>query len=154
VQEVQGTNGQLVPTIVPATIDVVRNKEEIRVGDRLVAEPARQMMSYVPRAPAQQVDASIVSVYGNAVKLAGQSQVVVISQGAAEGIENGHVLAILKAGARVDDRSLPRERAPLKLPDERNGLVMVFRTFEHLSYALILEISDVVQVGDHVVSPR
>jgi hypothetical protein len=139
---------------VPATIDVVRNLEEIRVGDRLLPEPARQMTSYVPRAPAQPIDGTIVSVYGNAVKLAGQSQVVVISQGAAEGIENGHVLAILKAGARVDDRSLPRERAPIKLPDERNGLLMVFRTFEHLSYALVLEIADVVQVGDRVANPR
>ena len=154
VQEVQSAKGAMVPTIVPATIDVVRNKEEIRVGDRLVPEPARMMASYVPRAPSQAVDASIVSVYGNAVKLAGQSQVVVISQGAAEGIENGHVLAILKAGARVDDRSQRNERAQLKLPDERNGLLMVFRTFEHLSYALVLEITDVVQVGDRVANPR
>jgi hypothetical protein len=154
IQDVINASGQPIPTIVPATIDVVRNLEEIRVGDRLLAEPARQMMSYVPRAPAQQVDASIVSVYGNAVTLAGQSQVVVISQGAAEGIESGHVLAILKAGAHVDDRSLPRERASIKLPDERNGLLMVFRTFEHLSYALVLEIADVVQVGDHVANPR
>jgi hypothetical protein len=154
VQEVRSPQGQMVPTIVPATVDVVRNSEEIRIGDRLIPDPPRQMTSYVPRAPGQPVDASIVSVYGNAVKLAGQSQVVVISLGAAEGIENGHVLAILKAGARVDDRSDMKERAPLKLPDERNGLLMVFRTFEHLSYALVLEINDVVQVGDRVVSPR
>ena len=154
VQDVQGANGMLVPTIIPATLDVIRTKEEIRVGDRLVPEPGRPMTSYVPRAPAQPVDASIVSVYGNAVKLAGQSQVVVISQGAAEGIENGHVLAILKAGARVDDRSQRNERAEIKLPDERNGLLMVFRTYEHLSYALVLEINDVVQVGDRVANPR
>jgi hypothetical protein len=154
VQEVQSAQGQMVPTIVPATVDVIRNREEIRVGDRLVPEPARQVTSYVPRAPAQPVDARVVSVYGNAVKLAGQSQVVVISQGAAEGIENGHVLAILKAGAKVDDRSQRGERAQIQLPDERNGLLMVFRTFEHLSYALVLEITDVVQVGDRLAVPR
>jgi len=154
VQDVLNENGNPVPTIIPATVDVIRNKEEIRVGDRLVPEPPRQLTSYVPRAPSQPVDASIVSVYGNAVKLAGQSQVVVISQGTAEGIESGHVLAILKAGARVDDRSLPRERAQIKLPDERNGLLMVFRAYEHLSYALVLEINDVVQVGDRVANPR
>ena len=154
IQEVLAANGTMVPTIVPATIDVVRNKEEIRVGDRLMPEPPRPMLSYVPRAPAQPTEASIVSVYGNAVKFAGQSQVVTISRGAADGIENGHVLAILRAGARVDDRSNMRERAPLQLPDERNGLLMVFRTFEHLSYALILEITDVVKVGDKVVNPR
>jgi len=42
----------------------------------------------------------------------------------------------------------------MKLPDERNGLMMVFRTFERVSYALILEITDGVQVGDRLVNPR
>jgi hypothetical protein len=154
VQDVPDAKGNPVPTIIPATIDVLRNKEEIRVGDRLVPEPPRQLTSYVPRAPSQPVSAAIVSVYGNAVKLAGQSQVVVISQGSADGVENGHVLAIMKAGAHVDDRSERRERAQIKLPDERNGLLMVFRTFEHLSYALVLEIHDVVEVGDRVINPR
>jgi hypothetical protein len=155
VQPVRMANGETVPTIVPATVDILRNREEIRVGDRLVPEPPRQMTSYVPRAPSQPVvDGSIVSVYGNAVALAGQSQVVVINKGLADGIENGHVLAILKAGARIDDRSQNGERASIKLPDERNGLLMVFRSFEHLSYALVLEITDVVQVGDRVAAPR
>jgi hypothetical protein len=80
----------------------------MRVGDRLLPEPPRQLVSYVPRAPTAPVDGSIVSIYGDAVVLAGQSQVVVINKGAADGIETGHVLAILKAGRRVDDRSQPR----------------------------------------------
>jgi len=45
-------------------------------------------------------------------------------------------------------------RPELKLPDERNGLLMVFRTFEKLSYALVLEITDGVKVGDRLVNPR
>jgi hypothetical protein len=100
------------------------------------------------------VDASIVSVYGDAVALVGQNQIVTISRGAAEGIENGDVLAILKTGRRVEDRTQEGERAVLKLPDERNGLLMVFRTFEHLSYALVLEIRDPVSIGDRVTNPR
>ena len=142
------------PVVVPATVDIVRAKEEMRVGDRLLPEPARQLVSYVPRAPMQPVDGTIVSVYGNAVALAGQSQVVVINKGTADGLETGHVLAILKAGRRVDDRSQSGERARLQLPDERNGVLMVFRPFERLSYALILEITDTVQVGDRVANPR
>ncbi len=51
------------------------------------------------------------------------------------------------------DWSQPGERGtPIKLPDERNGLLMVFRPFEHLSYALILEINDIVQ-GRRPASP-
>ena len=146
-----GTGGG---AVIPATIDIVRAKEEMRVGDRLLAEPPRVLTSYVPRAPAGPVDASIVSVYGDAVALVGQSQVVVINRGTAEGVEPGHVLAILKAGRRMQDRSMSGERAMMQLPDERNGLLMVFRTFEHLSYALVLEITDVVSIGDRVINPR
>lgn len=153
-QPVRTTSGGTESTIVPATVDITRAKEEIRVGDRLLPEPPRLLSSYVPRAPAGPVDGSIVSVYGDAVALVGQNQVVVINRGTAEGVENGHVMAILKAGRRVDDRSQSGERAQVKLPDERNGLLMVFRAFEHLSYALVLEITDAVAIGDQVTNPR
>ena len=139
---------------VPATIDILSAKEEMRVGDRLLPEPPRQFLSYVPHAPAGPMDGMIVSVYGNAVSFAGQNQVVVINRGTADGIESGHVLAILKAGESRIDRSQPGERTTIKLPSERNGLMMVFRPFEKLSYALVLEITDTVQVGDRIADPR
>ncbi len=139
--------------VVPATIDIVAAKEEMRVGDRLLPEPAQLLQSYMPRAPQGPVDARIVSVYGSAVVHAGQNQVVVINRGSRDGIESGHVMAILKDGARLLDKTDPA-RPELKLPDERNGLLMVFRTFEKLSYALVLEITDGVKVGDRLVNPR
>ena len=141
--------------VVPATIDIVSAKEEMRVGDRLLPEPPRAVAQLrAARAGRRRSTARIVSVYGNAVAIAGQNQVVVINRGTADGMESGHVLAILKDGERLVDRSQPGERTEIKLPDERNGLLMVFRTFEKLSYALILEITDTVQVGDRVVNPR
>ncbi|MCD6079231.1 MAG: hypothetical protein K0R89_3175 [Ramlibacter sp.] len=154
IQKLRVSSGKMEDTVVPATIDITRVKEEMRVGDRLLPEPPRQLTSYVPRAPTVPVDGTIVSVYGDAVALVGQSQVVVINRGTAEGVENGHVMAILKAGRRILDRSQAGERVEIQLPDERNGLLMVFRTFEHLSYALVLEITDTVAVGDHVGNPR
>jgi len=154
VEAVRTSAGKVHDTLVPATVDIVRAKEEMRVGDRLLPEPPRLLATYVPRAPSVGVDGTIVSVYGDAVALVGQNQVVALNRGAAEGVENGNVLAILKAGRVVDDRSQDGEHAALKLPDERNGLLMVFRTFEHLSYALVLEITDTVTVGDRVVNPR
>ena len=153
-QSVKTASGGEERVPVPATIDVVSAKEEIRVGDRLLPEPPRQFTSYAPRAPATAIQGTIVSVYGNAVAIAGQNQVVVINKGTADGLESGHVLAILKSGERRVDRSQPGERTPIKLPDERNGLLLVFRPFEKLSYGLILEINDTVQVGDRVASPQ
>jgi len=140
--------------VVPATIDILSAKEEMRIGDRLLPEPPREFQSYVPHAPAGPLTGTIVSVYGDAVSVAGQNQVVVINKGTADGIENGHVLAILKDGERRIDKSQDGERTAMKLPDERNGLLMVFRPFEKLSYALILEINDTVKVGDRVANPR
>lgn len=139
--------------IVPATIDIISAKEEMRVGDRLLPEPPRQLQSYIPRAPAGTVNGRIVSVYGSAVVNAAQNQVVAINRGTRDGMEIGHVMAIVKDGARVIDKSDPA-RPLMKLPDERNGLLMVFRTFDRVSYALILEITDGVRVGDRLVNPR
>lgn len=155
VEPVRAPGGSVQPTIVPATLDIIAAREEMRVGDRLLPEPPRQLLSYVPRAPSQVIQGgSIVSVYGDAVSFAGQNQVVVINKGRADGIEVGHVMAILKDGSRVVDRTVAGERTTLKLPDERNGILMVFRPFDRLSYALVLEITDTVKVGDRVVNPR
>lgn len=153
-ESVTQSDGQAKPMPVPATIDIQAVKEEMRVGDRLLPEPPRQFTSYVPHAPQNMVDGSIVSVYGNAVALVGQNQVVVINKGTADGMEAGHVLAILKGGRQILDKSQEGERAQIKLPNERNGLLMVFRPFERLSYALVLEITDGVNIGDRVVTPR
>jgi hypothetical protein len=141
-------------TPVPATLDVVSARNEMGVGDRLLPEPERQLVSYAPRAPNQQVNAAVVSVYGDAVGLVGHNQIVVINKGTADGMEAGHVLAVQRAGARMTDRSQPGERTEIKLPNERNGLLMVFRPFERLSYALVLETAQEVKIGDRVVNPR
>ena len=145
--------GKVSQALVPATIDIVSAKEEMRVGDRLLPEPPRQLQTYTPRAPSEKVEGRIVSVYGNAVVNAGQNQVVAINKGTVDGMESGVVLAILKDGARIVDKT-DGNHTLMKLPDERNGLLMVFRTFERVSYALIMEITDGVRVGDRLVNPR
>ncbi len=152
-QTITGKDGKESTEIIPATIDILAAKEEMRVGDRLLPEPARELLSYVPRAPAGAIDGRIVSVYGSAVVNAAQNQVVVINKGSRDGMERGHVLAIQKYGERLVDKT-DATRPTIKLPDERNGLLMVFRTFDRLSYALVLDITDGVKVGDRLINPR
>ena len=113
-------------------------------------EPPREMLSYAPRAPAGVIDGRIVSVYGSAVVNAAQNQVVAINKGSRDGLERGHVLAIQKFGERMIDKT-DANKAQMKLPDERNGLLMVFRTFDRISYALVLDITDGVKVGDRLI---
>jgi hypothetical protein len=152
-QSTTNAKGEISSEFVPATIDIVDAKEEIRVGDRLLPEPPQTFQNYVPHAPSIPVDARIVSVYGSAVVNAAQNQVVAINKGTQDGMESGHVLAILKDGARLIDKT-DITKPMIKLPDERNGLLMVFRTFDRVSYALILDITSGVRVGDHLVNPN
>ena len=140
-------------TTQPATLDIVSAQEEIRVGDRLLPLPARAFIEYRPHAPQQTVDARVVSIHGSAVVNAGQNQVVTVNQGWREQLEVGHVLAILSQGEQFIDKTDP-EQPQLQLPDERNGLLMVFRTFEKIAYALVLNTTHRVRVGDHLVNPR
>lgn len=154
--ESQLVDGKEVTNIVPATIDITAAREEMRAGDRLLPEPQRQLLSYAPRAPEQLINGRIVSVYGNAVQYVAQNQVVVINKGTRDGIEAGHVLAILKNGDTVVDRASNPDysgKQVVKLPNERIGLLMVFRPFEKASYALVLEISDAPKPGDLLVNP-
>jgi len=153
VQQVTARDGKITTEIVPATIDIVAAKEEMRVGDRLVAEPAAISESYVPHAPTVPISGQIVSVYGSAVTYAAENQVVVVNRGSKDGLERGHVMAILKDGQVLNDRT-DSARTQIKLPNERNGLLMVFRTFESLSYALVLQITDGVKVGDRFANPN
>ena len=154
VQPVPTANTSAAPAteLVPATIDIVQAKEEMRVGDRLLPEPPREFSNYVPRAPGSTQAGQIVSVYGNAVTFASQNQVVAINRGREHGMENGHVLALLRDTNLVADKT-DESRPMLRLPGERNGLMMVFRTFDKVSYALVLQINDGVKVGDRFVNP-
>ncbi|WP_445322814.1 LysM peptidoglycan-binding domain-containing protein [Ramlibacter sp. AN1015] len=154
-ETVRTASGEVQTLPVPASLEIVSAREEMRIGDRLVPEPPRELVNYVPRAPEKPVEgAAVLSMYGNAVGLAGQNQIVSINKGRADGLEAGHVLAILKEGRRIVDRPAEGERQTIKLPDERNGLLMVFRTFDKVSYALVLQSTEGVKVGDRLVQPR
>lgn len=136
---------------VPATFEILSVKEEVGVGDRLAAVPQRDFSNFTPHAPAQRMSGQVVQVYGDAL-IAGQNQVVAINRGTNDGVERGHVLAVLRDGERAVDRTNARPEA-IKLPDERHGLMFVFRTFERVSYALLLQVSQPVRAGDRFVEP-
>lgn len=141
----------------PATVQIVTARQEIGKGDRLVATGRPVINQYLPHAPKTQVQAKAISIYGAlATSEAGKDAVVVINKGTRDGLENGHVLALYRAGAKVVDPSstLSRDTAPtFQLPDERYGLVFVFRTFSSVSYALIMESSRPVAPGDVLRTP-
>lgn len=141
------------PEIVPATVDIVSSKEEIRVGDRLLPEAPFEIRNYAPKAPAREVTAQVVSIYGSSFVNAAQNQVLAISKGARDGLVRGDVLALLSHGERVKDKTDPA-MPQIRLPNERKGLAMVFRVFDKVAYVLVLDTVNAVQVGDYLVNPQ
>lgn len=136
---------------VPATFVMTSARQEAGIGDRLAPVPARDFSAYVPHAPASPVDGRVVSIYGEALT-AGQNQIVAINRGARDGIERGHVLALWRAGVAATDRTGEKPQ-PMQLPDERTGLLFVFRVFDRVSYALIVSALDPIRRGDRVSAP-
>lgn len=134
------------------TLKIQDSKQEIGVEDRLVPIERKPLVQYVPRAPERSIDGRIVSVYGG-VDQAGTQSVVALNRGTRDGLEVGHVLALLETGATMHDRTSGR-REFVKLPDERIGEMFVFRVFDTISYALIMRVQKPVKVGDRFTQPE
>ena len=136
---------------VPATFVMSSARQEAGVGDRLAPLPARDFSAYVPHPPETQIGGQVISVYGEALT-AGQNQIVAINRGQRDGLARGHVLALWRAGAAATDRTGAKPVA-IQLPDERSGLLFVFRVFDRVSYALILSALDPIRPGDRFSNP-
>ncbi len=135
----------------PAILHVGQAVAEIGKGDHLMAASKVDVLSFAPRAPKQEVSGQVISVL-NAVRQGGPYSVVSLTLGTRDGIEIGHVLSLNEAGAVVKDR-FKDKKTTFTLPEERYGLVFVFRTFERISYAVVMQASQEVEPGDSVRTP-
>ena len=144
-----GSDGK--PEIVPATFVVTSIRQEAGIGDRLALMPPREFSNYSPHAPTTDITGRIVSVYGEALQ-AGSNQIVSLNKGSVDGMERGHVLSLLRDGAKTIDTT-DGLRTAIKLPDERQGVLFVFRVFDRMSYALIMSVNDPVKAGDRFSRP-
>lgn len=133
----------------PATLRITAMTEEIGLGDRLMPAEPPGVFSYAPRAPGTDIDGRIVAVYRGVTQI-GRNNVVALSAGAADGLETGHVLAILQRGRLVVDRE---SREEVRLPDEAVGHLLIFRVFDKISYGLVMDASQAISVGDIVSNP-
>jgi len=140
------------------TFVVASAKEEMGVGDQLMQMPPTPMQNYVPHPPAAQVDARVLAVY-NGVTHAGQNQVVSINRGKLDGLDIGAVLQLYHVGQTVTDPGASKGwhnlgNPQVKLPDEQIGSLFIFRVFNHVSYGLIMQVTEPVVVGDVARTPE
>ena len=155
----------------PATVHVDEAVLEVARGDILIAPAEASLpMTFYPRSPVTPVEGRILDAY-DSLTLLGRYQVVLIDRGAADGLAQGDVLFIDNVGRTVrDDIGPPVEAQEMReiggvpqygrtgpvyvtLPDERAGSAMVFRVFDRMSLALIMQSSRPVRHGDRVHHP-
>lgn len=158
-------------------IEIVKSNQEMYVGDRMFAAPPPAFTSYVPHAPEKKIQGRIISAYGGLAEV-GSNGIVTLNRGARDGVEVGNVLAIYRSpesasnvrytATLTDLRSSPiwgrsgptgkgdtisTPVAEAHVPQERHGLLFVFRTFDRVSYALVMQASAPVNVLDMVQNP-
>ena len=136
---------------VPSSFLILTSKQEIVRDDRLLVAPRQDVMNYLPHAPSKVIQAKVLGMYGG-VNFGGPQSVITLNRGKADGLEPGHVLAADMAGAEVENR-YQGEKTTYQLPNARNGLVFVFRVFDRVSYALVMNATHPVVVGDTVRTP-
>jgi hypothetical protein len=134
----------------PSTIVITRVRKEVLTGDNLIAHLEQKInFNFFPRAPRHKVSGKIIAVYDGLTQI-GQFNVVILNRGEQDGMKIGHVLAVYQAGTYVRDNKTGDD---VLLPEERAGLLMVFRVFEKLSYGIIMEAERALKVLDSVRNP-
>lgn len=176
-------SGKLQRTGDPATVAVHRIRREVLAGDRLLPfEESNAATDFHPKAPSKEVIGSIIKAFDRVNEI-GQYDVVVLDRGLADGIEPGTVLQINNRGETVPDEVARKQRylvpdvaeyttdedlvhevemvgwqrpslwEKVKLPDEEAGLLMVFRSFERVSFGLVMYARKAIHLNDRVVNP-
>ena len=152
-----------------ARLEIVRAIQEIQVGDYLLPAPPNETLAYIPRAPEQAIEARVLTL-PNGISEAGKTSVVTLNRGKLHGVEMGHVLAAFKpsetfSNPRYKDNPLnlvggwpffkSNEPVTLEIPEERIGLVFVFRVFDNISYGMVMNTGvDNVRVGYALRNPK
>ncbi len=139
----------------PGTMRLTSTKREVLQGDLLLEIVEEEFSKDIqPRVPERPVEGVIFSVVDGFSQV-GQFQIVVINRGARDGLEVGHGLLIFRAGVRYKDKLSKRGLSKkLMLPDQRSGVLLVFRVFDRVSYGLIMRATDAIHIGDMVRSPN
>lgn len=129
------------------TLKITKSVLDIQKGDNFIQSSVGLANNYIPRSPNSKIRAKVISIYGG-VDQGGQNSVITLNKGTRDGLENGHVLALYK-----ESEHSKYNGKTYTLPSLRYGLVVVFRTFDKVSYALVMQVQRTVRLLDSVETP-
>lgn len=137
----------------PATGKLIFTRREVLIGDRLLPEDKSKMENkFFPKIPNANIKGQIISLYDALFGVASY-QIVIINRGERDGVEVGDLLATFTKGETIRD-NYSKEGGKVKLPNERSGLIMIFKTFDRVSYALVMQSHRVIHRNDVVRTPK
>jgi LysM repeat protein len=143
----------------PTTLIMTESARESRAGDKLIPGGVDVPLDFIPSAPRVKTNGRIIAV-ANGVTIIGQYEVIIVNRGARDGLAPGNVLGVFDTGPLVDDTdkkgffNLNRlGTKQVRVPSERTGTFMVFKTFDNISYGLVMEATDLIRVGDKIQNP-
>jgi LysM repeat protein len=143
----------------PTTLIMTESARESRAGDKLIPGGVDVPLDFIPSAPRVKTNGRIIAV-ANGETIIGQYEVVVVNRGARDGLAPGNVLGVFDTGPVVADTdkkgffnldTLGAKK--VQLPSERTGTFMVFKTFDNISYGLIMEATNMIRPGDKIENP-
>ncbi|HTW39221.1 MAG TPA: LysM domain-containing protein [Steroidobacteraceae bacterium] len=157
----------------PAKVTLLETAREALRGDCLFAQAGTDSLTFVPHAPASAIHGRIISAVeedmadnpdpnGYGQHIIGQFDIVAINRGTRHGVEAGTVLAVDQVGAIASDWGAASYDSwgrsdtfakQVQLPAERAGTLIVFKTYDDMSFALVVGASDTMRVGDLVRNP-
>jgi hypothetical protein len=149
----------------PATLEMIDSEFEAKAGDLILpVDEAPYDPSYSQHAPDAVPENMRVLAVSDGYQTTGPARVIALSRGARDGVGNGDVFAVMNVGERVRDNVrhpsgdmsaafTPRKKY-VTLPDEFAGHVMIFRTFEKVSYGLIMDGKRPIYINDVLREPQ
>lgn len=148
----------------PAILQINEGRREVAVGDYVLpVEDFEYEEVFFPRAMDDTPDHARVLSITEAYYGVGHFQIVAINLGTADGVQPGHMFSAFRPGEKIrDNQRYPRmsrsafespERVHVQLPDEYAGQIMVFRPFDRISYALVLDGTNAIRMNDRLLHP-
>ena len=136
----------------PSTLIIATSRMEILRGDKILPLCEDYSLAFHPKVPDSLIEGQIIGVMGGVTQIS-QFQVVVFDRGSRDEVKVGDMFAVFQQGNTINNPDNSSHQRYIKLPGQRAGEMMVFRTFDRVSYGLIMHATMPIHLMDIAKTP-